>query len=59
MTPEEKKAILKGVERALDTIDHGSITLELRGVDRPVDLVVENRTRFTTSKGVIHPHKKK
>lgn len=43
----EKERILKDIAEAMDKTPYGSITIELRGPDRPMDLVVLNRTRYS------------
>jgi hypothetical protein len=42
-----KEQILKAVSEALDNTDYGRVIIELRGPSRPMDLVIENRTRYT------------
>lgn len=47
MTTEDKRLLLEGVSIALDNVVYGKIILECRGPTKPVDLIVENRTRYT------------
>lgn len=46
MVAEQKERILKQVGVALEQVPYGKIIVELKGPDRPVDVVVENRVRF-------------
>lgn len=50
MTNKDKELLLESVSQALDTVTHGKIIIDLRGETRPVDIVVENRTRFAINK---------
>lgn len=50
MTSEYKEEILKQVSQALDAVPYGKIIVELRGENSPVDVVIENRTRYTPKK---------
>lgn len=48
MTEQQIEMIVAGLKTAIDQNPYGKITLELRGPERPVDMIVESRTRFPT-----------
>lgn len=48
MTEKVKQDILKAVSGALEYVEHGKITVEVRGANKSADVVVECRTRFET-----------
>ena len=39
--------ILDAMRVAIDSVEYGKITLELRGTHSPIDLVVETHTQYT------------
>lgn len=43
----EKEQILKQVSDAMDNTQYGQIRIELRGNTSPIDVVVEERKRYT------------
>ena len=47
MTPADKQQLLKDISNALDKVQYGRIIVDIRGPSSPMDLVVENRTRYT------------
>lgn len=49
MKVQDKELLLASISKALDTVEHGKIIIDLRGCTRPVDIVVENRTRFAVN----------
>lgn len=51
MTEEQKTSLIKGVLTALEDVEYGRITIELRGATSPVDIITENRTRYTYHRG--------
>ena len=51
MTEKDISMILKDVEEALKTVDHGKVIIELRGTSKYTDVVVEHRKRHSHIKG--------
>ena len=51
MTEQDITEILQDVKEALQSVDHGKITIELRGTAKYTDVVVEHRKRHSHTKG--------
>lgn len=47
MTTDYKQQLLKDISDAFDKVQYGRIIIDIRGPNNPMDLVVENRTRYT------------
>jgi hypothetical protein len=55
MNKERKQEILEGIGRALDEVEYGQITIELRGPCKAMDLVIQKRVRFQGSQDQKQP----
>lgn len=49
---QQLNIVIAGIRSALERNPYGKIILELRGPDRPIDMVIESRTRFPTPEPV-------
>ena len=50
MNKNKKDEVLEKISQKLDKVTYGKLTIELRGPDRPVDIILEDRERIFTDK---------